>query len=120
MPGIISNFRESKRNPSKPLILCSDIYLSKKEAYKIVKGIDPIFNAMKLNPNDVKVLFHPIDFVVFNGKTDNFVTEIILLDKKNKSGQDLSIQKSIEKVIQKKNFDWLTLRVGNNGNIIEE
>ncbi len=43
-----------------------------------------------------------------------------MLDKNNKSGQYLSIQKSIEKAVEDESYEWLTLRVENTGKIIEE
>jgi hypothetical protein len=44
----------------------------------------------------------------------------MLLDKSKKTGQSLTTQKSLEKAVQKKNYEWLTLRVNNDGVIIEE
>lgn len=98
--------------------------LGRQNADKLVKKIDKIFHPLKLNCNDCKVIFHPIDFIVFNGMNNNHgdcaIKEIMLLDKNNKSGQYLNIQRSIENVIKTKNYDWLTLRVENNGQIIED
>jgi len=51
---------------------------------------------------------------------DCSVKEIMLLDKNNKTGEYLSIQKSVEKAVQKENYEWLTLRVKNDGTMIEE
>ena len=36
-------------------------------AMKTTKKIDTIFYPNKYNPDDVKVMFHPVDFVIFNG-----------------------------------------------------
>ena len=55
-----------------------------------------------------------------NNDGDCAIKEIMLLDKNNKSGQYLTIQKSIENAILTKNYDWLTLRVENNGQIAED
>lgn len=96
----------------------------RKSADKAVKKIDPVFYPLKLNPNDAKVIFHPIDFIIFQGmnnnKGDNSIKQIILLDKGNKSGENLLIQRSIEKTIEAKKYEWLTLRVDNDGKIKEE
>lgn len=96
----------------------------RKEADKIVKKIDPIFRPLKLNPNDAKVLFHPVDFIVFNGMNNNYsdtgIRNILLLDKTNKSGENAQLQKSIESSISRGNYEWLTLRVEENGTITEE
>jgi hypothetical protein len=44
---------------------------------------------------------------------------LILLDKA-KDGSDKRLQQSIQNVIAKKNYEWITLRVEDNGNIKEE
>jgi len=96
----------------------------RKEADKLVKKIDPIFRPLNLNPNDGKVIFHPVDFIVFKGMNtkalSNCIDKVILLDHNNKKGEQLKIQKSIEKAILKKSYEWITLRVKENGQIIEE
>lgn len=98
--------------------------IGRKEANKQIKKIDQIFNPIRLNPNDAKVIFHPIDFIVFNGMNNNLsntgIKDIVLLDKNNKKGEYIGIQNSIEVVVQKGNYEWLTLRVESNGEIIEE
>src|SRR4030042_4111717 len=38
----------------------------RKSAQLAVKKIDPIFSARKLNPDDVKGIFHPIDYTEHN------------------------------------------------------
>jgi hypothetical protein len=48
------------------------------------------------------------------------VTEIVLLDKAKKTGEALAIQKSIDKVVQKGHYEWVTLRVEENGQIKSE
>ena len=96
----------------------------RKTADKLIKSIDTIFHPLSLNCNDCKVIFHPVDFVVFNGMNNNegdcSIKEVLLLDKSKKTGQNLVTQKSIEKAIQKRNYEWLTLRVNTDGTIVEE
>jgi predicted Holliday junction resolvase-like endonuclease len=95
----------------------------RKAANKIIKMIDPIFHPLGLDCNDCKVIFHPVDFIVFKGmsnRIDCSIKEVLLLDKNNKIGESLSIQKSIDNSIRSKNYEWLTLRVENDGSIEEE
>ena len=98
--------------------------MGRQNADKLVRKIDKIFLPLKLNCNDCKVIFHPVDFIVFNGMNNNdgdcAIKEIMLLDKNNKSGQYLTIQKSIDNAITTKNYDWLTLRVEIDGQIVED
>ena len=96
----------------------------RKEADRLIKKIDTIFSPNKLNPNDAKVVFHPVDFLVFNGmnstKGDSVVKNLVFLDKDGKKGENAIVQKSIQKAVDSENYEWLTLRVEENGKIIEE
>ena len=97
--------------------------VGRKAADKAISKIDPIFTPLRLNGNDSKVIFHPIDFIVFHGMNNRDnpeVKEIILLDNSKKAGEALTIQKSIERVVQKGHYEWVTLRVEENGQIKQE
>lgn len=84
----------------------------------VVKKIDPVFTPRKLDPDDAKVIFHPIDYIVFNGmKAPEPIKNIILLDRQTKDGNHRAIQKGIEKVIEHENYEWQTLRVREDGKI---
>lgn len=89
------------------------------EATKMVRKIDKIFHPLKLNPDDSKVIFHPVDFIVFNGMKTGAMKNLILMDKA-KGTTDKRLQQSIQKVVEKKNYEWITLRVEENGNIKQE
>lgn len=96
----------------------------RRTADKLIRKIDPVFHPLGLNCNDCKVIFHPVDFVVFRGMNNNdgdcSIKEIMLLDKSKKTGQSLTTQKSLEKAVHKKDYEWLTLRVDSDGVIVEE
>ena len=92
----------------------------RKEADKKVKKIDKIFNPLKLNPDDSKVIFHPVDYIVFHGKKNGTMKNIILIDGKKTNKNDKQLQRSIDKVVEKENYEWVTLKVEENGKITEE
>jgi predicted Holliday junction resolvase-like endonuclease len=93
----------------------------RKEASRLIRKIDRVFTPRKLNPDDAKVVFHPIDYVVFNGMKDgSSIKNIVLLDRITNSPDHRNLQKSIEKTIERGNYDWLTLRVLGDGSIKEE
>ena len=50
------------------------------EAARMVKKIDKIFHPLKLNPDDTKVVFHPVDFIVFNGMKTGQIKNLIFMD----------------------------------------
>lgn len=36
-----------------------------------MKQVDKVIHPQKLNPDDAKVIFHPVDYAVFNGMKDS-------------------------------------------------
>ncbi len=90
----------------------------RREAQRVVRRIDPIFTPRRLNADDAKVIFHPIDYVVFNGmKKEGLIKNIILLDRQEKGKAHRSLQRSIERVVERDNYEWQTLRVKEDGKI---
>ena len=90
----------------------------RQEAQRVVRRIDPVFTPRKLNADDAKVIFHPIDYVVFNGmKKGSSIRNIILLDRQDKGKHHRSLQRSIERVVERDNYEWQTLRVQEDGKI---
>jgi predicted Holliday junction resolvase-like endonuclease len=90
-------------------------------AQRAVRRIDPVFTPRRLNPDDAKVVFHPIDYVVFDGmKNSETMKGIILLDREPKSPDRCRLQRSIRRVIEGEKFEWITIRVGEDGSIKQE
>jgi hypothetical protein len=48
------------------------------------------------------------------------IKNIILLDRQAKDGNHRAIQKSIEKVVERENYEWQTLRILEDGKIKTE
>jgi predicted Holliday junction resolvase-like endonuclease len=95
----------------------------RKQATKMIKKVDKVFLPQKLNPDDAKVIFHPVDYVVFNGMKDSNVDglkNILLLDSEKRTTEAKKIQRSIMKAVDKGNYEWITLRVENDGEVKEE
>ncbi len=93
----------------------------RKLAQKAIKKIDPVFAPRKLNADDAKVIFHPIDYIIFKGMKDSgSIKGILLLDRQAKDGNHRAIQRSIEKVVERENYEWQTLRVQEDGKIKAE
>lgn len=93
----------------------------RRRAQRAIKRIDPVFAPRNLNADDAKVLFHPVDYVVFKGmKEPGFVDSIVLLDRETKDPGRRRLQRTIEKAVEKENYDWVTIRVGDDGKIATE
>ena len=92
----------------------------RKKATQAVKRFDKVFNPRKLNPDDSMGIFHPIDYIVFNGMKAGQIKNVVLLDSDKKTVEEKRLQKSINKVIENEKYEWLTFRVEDNGNIKQE
>lgn len=90
-------------------------------AQAAVRKLDPVFAPRKLNPDDAKVIFHPIDYVVFKGMNgEDSIKRIVLLDREARPGARRRVQRSIEKAVDKGKYEWLSIRVLDDGTIKEE
>ncbi|MFZ0960714.1 MAG: Holliday junction resolvase-like protein [Terriglobia bacterium] len=90
-------------------------------ARSAVRKIDTVFAQRRLNPDDAKVIFHPIDYVVFNGmKGQDFIKGILLLDSFAKDSGRRHLQRSIEKVVEKGHYEWVTVRALMDGSVQED
>jgi predicted Holliday junction resolvase-like endonuclease len=99
----------------------------KKDIKKIMKK-SLISNYQKIinyNPYDIKVIGNPVDLVVFDGATNiknktldkikltkkDVVKEVVLLSKKTSNPYLKKLHKSIDEVIQNKEYEWKTANV---------
>src|SRR5438046_1595160 len=48
-------------------------------AKRLLKKIDPVFSGAGYDPHDVKVIFDPVTYVVFNGMSRRRLRDIVLL-----------------------------------------
>ena len=86
---------------------------------KVLKKIDPLFSGAGYNPHDVKVIFDPITYVVFNGMGSGRLREIVLLSNPPKSKATEQLQASIETTIKNGNVEFRTLRVDRDGKVAQ-
>ena len=86
-------------------------------AMKTTKKIDTVFYPNKYSPDDAKVMFHPVDFVIFKGMKNGDVTNLILFDRKVKGRDEKAVQKSIEKTVSRENYEWVTVHVSEDGSV---
>ena len=75
---------------------------------------------LKFNPYDIKLIMHPIDYVVFDGLNDGEMERIVFLSKSSVSPPLLALRNQIRKSIENKSYDWKVARVGITGKISYE
>lgn len=84
------------------------------------KAICPSLRKLKLNPYDVKPIFHPIDFIAFNGMTtQEDISDILILAREQCATLD-SIRKQIKKAVEGQKYDWQVARIDETGKIVIE
>jgi predicted Holliday junction resolvase-like endonuclease len=82
-------------------------------------AISPELKKMKYNPFDVKPVFYPIDFLVFNGMNEKeSVDELILLSRQSKSPILNSIRDKIDLAVTQENYGWQEARIDDVGKIL--
>ena len=70
-------------------------------------------------PKDLKTMFDPIDFVIFDGMNQkDQVKKVVFFDGPAHDKRREKAQNSIKKMIKKGNYDWHTVRLGGDGKIV--
>jgi predicted Holliday junction resolvase-like endonuclease len=86
-----------------------------KQAKRQLRKIDPIFSGSNLDPQDVRVIFDPVEYVVFDGMQREHLRRILLLGHPPASREAERVQRSLSRAIGKGNVDFKTLRVTPEG-----
>jgi len=99
----------------------AEVEKGRKEAEKaFYKAVCPSLRKLKLNPYDIKPILHPIDFIAFNGMTnEESISDIRLLTREHCAFL-APIQKQIKRAVETKRYDWQVARIDDYGNISME
>ncbi len=92
------------------------VELGRRQAKKKLKKIDPTFSAKDIDPQDVKVIFDPVEYLIFHGL--NSEDGVDLLEFVSRSPDDKrqeAIVKSVEKTIRDGNVEFETLHMRDDG-----
>lgn len=109
---------EEKRSEIRALAQKKAHRTASKQIPKLLKKCVPVIASHKYYPQDIKTLFDPIDFVVFDGMNQkDEVKKVILFDGPAHNRRRETIQKSIKTVVCKGNYEWRTLRLNIDGNM---
>jgi predicted Holliday junction resolvase-like endonuclease len=94
---------------------------------KTIERIAPMFSGFGYHPADVRPLYEPIDFVVFDGLWSRDVTELVFVEFKTGGSALSPVQRSIRDAVDRKRVRFeerritsTTLRRIVNGNVRNE
>jgi predicted Holliday junction resolvase-like endonuclease len=87
---------------------------------RLLRKVDPVFTSLGYYPQDVKAIFDPIDFIIFDGmnRAEN-VRRIVFMDHQTEDSWQLKIQKSVETTIEKGRYCWEIIRISSKTGEIE-
>jgi len=90
----------------------------RKLALKKIGKIDKVFSQKNIDPRDTRLIFSPVEFVIFNGLTEyKRIDSLLLLGKQPESSCQEKILNSIGKVIKTGNLEFTQIRIDENGKV---
>ena len=84
----------------------------------IAEQLAPILPGWKYTPSDCKFISAPVDYIIFNGLSENQVSEVVILEVKKDSSHPTKRQNSIKKAIEDGNVRYELYRIKNNKGVI--
>jgi predicted Holliday junction resolvase-like endonuclease len=90
------------------------------EARRKLREIAPFFVARKIDPQDVKPLFHPVEYIVFRGMQTDRCASVDFIDHPATNRDREKIQRSMQHAIEAGNLEWQTFRIGEDGRFVRE
>jgi predicted Holliday junction resolvase-like endonuclease len=82
---------------------------------KLVK-IDPTFSGKNVNPQDVKLIFHPIEYLVFHGLTSGqSVNCLEFVSRSPRTKAHEVIVRSIDRIVEQRRIEFETIHVSDDG-----
>lgn len=88
-----------------------------REARKHLRSIAGSFIERRIDPQDVKVIFDPVEFVAFRGMTRGRIDRIAFIDRPPSTRAREQLQRSIARAVKAGNVEWRTLRISNDGRV---
>jgi len=90
--------------------------VARRTAKKRLRKIDAIFTKRQIDHQDVKVIFDPVEYVIFKGLSEkDKISEIRLVSRKPASSKSEKVLRSIEQTVKQGNLSFETLHLKNDG-----
>jgi predicted Holliday junction resolvase-like endonuclease len=87
------------------------------QAKRRLRKIDAVFSGARLDPQDVKVIFDPVEYIVFDGMKGGQLRKIVFLGHPPANGTKERLLTSIGQTIRKGNIAFKTLRILDDGSL---
>jgi predicted Holliday junction resolvase-like endonuclease len=85
---------------------------------RLIRKIDPSMSKLKYDPQDIKVIAHPVDLIVFDGLNSggNQIRNIIFVSR-SRAKSSKGVRRSLARALEKGKFIWETVQVGIDGTV---
>jgi predicted Holliday junction resolvase-like endonuclease len=71
---------------------------------------------LKYNPYDIKAIWHPVDFVVFDGmNNEDSISDITFLSRKIDDPNLNKVREMVKECVVKKKYEWMVARISIDG-----
>jgi predicted Holliday junction resolvase-like endonuclease len=92
------------------------IETGRKLAKKKLKKIDPTFSAKDIDPQDVKVIFNPVEYLIFHGlNSEEGVNLVEFVSRSPESKAQEMVAESIDRTVLKGDVEFETLHMRDDG-----
>lgn len=84
----------------------------REQAKRKLKHMDPVFSGRNVDPQDVRVIFDPVEYVVFHGlNTGTGLEQVELVSRAPTSKADEMVSETISKAVLSGNVEFETLQL---------
>lgn len=88
----------------------------RQQAKRKLRKIDPTFSAKKIDPQDVKVIFDPVEYVIFHGMNSGEGVDLVeFVSRSPGSKAQERVLKSVDKTVRDGNLEFETLHMKDDG-----
>lgn len=81
---------------------------------QISEQLAPFFPDFPANPNEIRFIGKPIDFIAFKGSSENEITEVIFIEVKSGNSVLSKTERSLKNAIENRNIRYVEYRIKNS------
>ena len=89
----------------------------RRKAKRRLRKIDPVFSARGIDPQDVKVVFEPVEYVIFHGLNSTGVTSLEFVSRPPETRSQEVTVTSVDAAIRNGNVEFETLHLRDDGSL---
>jgi predicted Holliday junction resolvase-like endonuclease len=89
----------------------------RRKAKRRLRKIDPVFSARGIDPQDVKVIFEPVEYIIFHGLNSAGVTSLEFVSRPPETRSQEATVTAVDATIRNGNVEFETLHLRDDGSL---